>query len=216
MRIISLLVAFCFSLNVMASTGTIQELERHMDDLHYSLSVEWDQEDQVFYEAKTKAFFEKVGSLISEQGLSKDDILKLVEAKARNKASLEALKLKVSMLPKNTSPEELAAIVKEAAKEMYSEGASWNGHVIFSVALGVVLLGALVYGIWWSATHECVAYENQYVCSEVNDNCYYTGGPIGGYRYDVWGNWVQEGYTCYGPPRVVCGYTDVCVEYTKK
>ena len=216
MRFVSLLVAFCFSLNVMASTGTIQELERHMDDYQYALSVEWDQKDQAFYEAQSKIFFEKMSKLISEQGLSQEEVLKMVEAKSKNKVALEALKLKLSVLSKNATPEELANIVKEASKDLYSQGASWNGEVVFSVALGLVLVGALVYSIWWSATHECVAYENRYVCVE-DTNCYYSGGSVsGGYQYDMWGNWVAPGYTCYGPSRTVCGYQDVCTEYAKK
>lgn len=216
MRIISLLVAFCFSLNVMAATGTIQELERHMDDYQYALSVEWDQKDQAFYDAQTKIFFEKMGKLIKEDGLSQAEILKMIEIKTKNKAALEALKLKLSVLSKGATPEELASIVKDASKDLYSQGASWSGEVVFSVVLGVVLVGVLAYSIWWSATHECVAYENQYVCNQYS-NCHYTGGSVhGGYSYDVWGNWVQPGYTCYGPSRTVCGYQDVCTDYAKK
>ena len=216
MRIISFLVAFCFSLNVMASTGTIQELERHMDDYQYALSVEWDQEDQAFYEAQTKAFFEKMGKLINENGLTQDQILKLVETKTKNKQAIEALKLKLSVLAKGASVEELAQIVKEYSKDLYSQGASWNGHVVFSVVIGLVVVGALAYSIWWDASHECVAWENQYTCYE-ESNCYYTGGSTsGGYSYDTWGNWVSPGYTCYGPPRTYCGYSDVCTEYAKK
>ena len=216
MRIISTLVALCFSLNVMASTGTLQELERHMDEYQYSLSVEWNQEDQAFYDAQTKIFFEKMRKLIQEDGLSQDEILQLIEAKTKNKEALEALKLKISVLSKGATTEELANIVKESAQELYSKGASWNGHVVFSVTLGIVLVGVLAYSIWWSATHECVAYENQYVCVQ-NSNCYYSGGSThGGYSYDVWGNWVQPGYTCHGPARTVCGYQDVCTEYAKK
>ena len=78
MRFVSLLVAFCFSLNVMASTGTIQELEKHMDDYQYALSVEWDQQDQAFYDAQTKVFFAKMATLISEGGLSQAEVVKMV------------------------------------------------------------------------------------------------------------------------------------------
>ncbi len=215
MRFVSLLVAFCFSLNVMASTGTIQELERHMDEYQYALSVEWDQKDQAFYDAQTKIFFEKMSKLVSA-GLTQEEVLQMVEAKTKNKAALEALKLKISLLSKNATSEELAEIVKQSSKDLYSEGASWNGEVVFSVVIGLVVIGALAYSIWWSANHECVATENQYVCTQQSD-CYYSGGTVGGgYSYDMWGNWVQAGYTCYGPPRSVCGYQDVCTEYAKK
>lgn len=216
MRIISLLVAFCFSMNVMASTGTIQELERAMDDYQYALTVEWDQKDQAIFQLQSQAFFDKMNKLISEGGLSQAQVLQVIESKSKNKAAFEGIKLKLNTISKNVSSDELANIIKDSAKDLYAQGASWNGEVVFSVAIGIVLIGALAYSIWWSATHECVAYEEQYVCSEYS-NCYYTGGTVGGgYSYDVWGNWVQPGYTCYGPPRVTCGYTDVCTDYAKK
>jgi hypothetical protein len=44
-------VAFCFSFNVLASTGTVHELERVVDDYHNSPSVDWDQKDPALYEA---------------------------------------------------------------------------------------------------------------------------------------------------------------------
>lgn len=216
MRFVSLLIAFCFSFNVMAASGTIQELERQMDEYQYVLSVEWDQQDQAFFEAQTAQFFSKLGKLIKDDGLSKEEIMKLVEMKTKNKTALEALKLKVSLLAKDASVEELAGIVRESAKDLYSQGASWNGQVVFSVAIGLVLVGLVAYSVWWSATHECVAYENQWVCNTY-DSCYYTGGSISGsYHYDVWGNWVSPGYTCYGPSQTRCGYADVCTQYAKK
>ncbi len=215
MRFVSILVALVFSLNVMASTGTVQELERHMDEYQYALSVEWDQKNQAFYEAQTKIFFEKMGKLVAE-GLTQEEVLKMVEAKTKNKVAIDALKLKISLLSKNATAEELAQIVKESSKDLYAEGASWNGEVIFSVVIGLVVIGALAYSIWFSVTHECVAYEEQYVCTQQSD-CFYGGGPIGGgYSYDNWGNYVQSGYTCYGPPRSVCRYQNVCTEYAKK
>jgi len=215
MRFISLFVAFCFSLNVMASSGTIQELERHMDEYQYALSVEWDQKDQAFYDAQTKMFFEKMGKLVAK-GLTQKDVLKMVEAKTKNKVAIDALKLKISLLSKNATAEDLAQIVKESAKDLYVEGASWNGEVVFSVVIGLVMISALAYSIWFSVSHECVAYEEQYVCTQQSD-CYYTGGSIGGgYSYDTWGNYVQPGYTCYGSPRTVCGYQNVCTEVAKK
>ena len=208
MRFVSLLVAFCFSLNVMASTGTIQELERAMDDYTYALSVEWDQKDQAFYEAQTKAFFDKMSKMISEDGLSKEEVMKLIELKTKNKASLEALKLKLSVLAKGASTEELVKIVKDASKDLYDQGASWNGSVIIPVAIGIVVVGALAYSIWWSATHECVAYSNQYVCNTYNDCHYYGGGYYSGYY--------GGGYACYGGSYTTCGYVDVCTQYAKK
>lgn len=211
MRIVSLLVAFCFSLNVMASTGTVQELERAMDDYHYSLSVEWDQKDQKFYDAQTKAFFAKLEKLIKEDGMSQSEIMNLVEKKANNKAVVDALKLKLTLLSKGASAEEMAAIVRESAKDMYSQGASWNGSVVVPVVIGLLVAAVIGYSIWWDATHECVAWESQYVCNTYND-CYYGGG----YYDPYYGGGYYGGSYCYGPSYTTCGYADVCVEYAKK
>lgn len=211
MRIISLLVAFCFSLNVMASTGTVAELERAMDDYHYSLSVEWDQKDQAFYDAQTKAFFAKLEKLIKENGMSQTEIMNLVEKKANNKAVVDALKLKLMLLSKGASAEEMAAIVRDSAKDMYSQGASWNGSVVVPVVIGLLVAAVIGYSIWWDATHECVAYETQYVCNTYNDCSYYGGG------YDpYYGGGYYGGSYCYGSSYTTCGYADVCVEYAKK
>lgn len=211
MRIVSLLVALCFSVNVMASTGTVQELERYLDDYHYSLSVEWDQKDQAFYDIKTKEFFGKLEKLIKEDGLSQDQIMTLVEKKTNNKAVVDALKLKLSLLSPGSSAEEMAAMVKESTKDMYAQGASWNGSVIIPVAVGLLVAAVVGYAIWWDATHECVAYETQYVCNTYN-NCHYYGGGYDPY----YGGGYYGGTYCHGGSYTTCGYTDVCTEYAKK
>ncbi len=210
MRLVSLFVALCFSVNVMASTGTVQELERHLDDYHYALSVEWDQKDQKFYDAKTNEFFAKLQTLIKEDGLSQDQIMTLVNNKVPNKAVVDALKLKLSLLSKGASAEELAAIVKESSKDFYSQGASWNGSVVFPVAIGLLVAAVIGYSIWWDANHECVAYESQYVCNTYN-NCHYSGGS-----YDPYYGGSYGGTYCYGSQYTTCGYADVCTQYAKK
>src|SRR5665648_142236 len=102
MRIISLFVAFCFSVNVMASTGTVQQLERYIDDYQFALSVEWDQKDQAFYETQTADFFTNLEKLIKEEGLTQQQIMALVETKVGNKKIIEALKLKLTLLAGNS------------------------------------------------------------------------------------------------------------------
>ncbi|WP_408097106.1 hypothetical protein ACJVC5_18905 [Peredibacter sp. HCB2-198] len=204
MKFVSLLVAFCFSLNVMASTGTIQELERSIDEYQYALTVDWDQKDEKFYDEQTQIFFGKMEKLI-QAGLSQKEIQTFVEKRVNNNKAVEALKLKISLLAKNASSEELAQVVKEATKEIYAQGASWNGYVIFPWIAGGIVVALLAYGAWWDANHECVAYENQYVC-----NTYYTcNGQV------IYGS--PTGSSCTFPiAHTTCGYTDVCTEYQKK
>jgi hypothetical protein len=203
MRIISLLVAFCFSFNVMASSGTVQELERAMDEYHYGLSVEWDQKDPSFFDLKTKEFFSKMEGLIKIQGLSQEQIMTLVEKKVNNKKVVEALKLKMSLLGKGSTAEELARMIKDSTKEMYAQGASWNGEVVTSVVIGLLVAAVVGYSIWWNANHVCVAYETQYVC----DNYCNDGGF---YRPDY------SGSHCLGGFYSTCGYAEICTDYVRK
>lgn len=212
MRFLSLLVAFCFTFNVLASTGTVQELERVLDDYQYSLSVEWDQKDQKFYDVKTKEFFSKLEQLIKEEGLSQEQIMTLVNKKANNKALVEALKLKLSLMGKNISNEDLIKLINESTKDMYSRGASWNGQIIIPVAIGLLIAAVVGYALWWDANHVCVAWENQYVCNTYN-NC---PSSAGGY-YDPYNGGYYGGHYCYGPLyTTTCGYQDVCTQYEKK
>lgn len=210
MRFLSLLVAFCLTFNVMAASGTVSEFEKALDDFHYSLSVEWDQQDQAFYDAKTKEFFSKMESMIKNDGLSKDQIMTVVSNRVKNPKVVEALKLKAALMGKAASAEELAKMIKESTNEMYSQGASWNGQVIVPVVIGVLVVAAIGYAVWWGATHECVRYESQYGCQTYND-CYYSGG-----YYDPYYGGYYGGSYCYGGSYTTCGYRDVCVEYAKK
>lgn len=198
MKIVSLLIAICFSLNVMAASGTIQELERHMDEYQYALTVDWDQKDEAFYNQQTKVFFEKMEGLI-KAGLTQKDLQLLISKRVNNSKTLEALKLKVSLLSKDASADELVKVVKDATKDMYSQGASWNGYTVVPVIVGGLILAALVYSFWWEENHECVAYENQYVCNTYN--------TCNGQVYNS---------SCVNFPQTVCGYQDVCTEYAEK
>lgn len=207
MRFLSVILAFTLSMNVFA--GSVVELEKSLNDYHYALTVEWDQKDAAFYEAKSQEFFAQMTKLIQEEGLSQAEVLKLAESKM-DKSAVEALKLKFSLLSKNTSAEELAQAIKESSQNLYAQGASWNGSVIIPVAVGLVIAGVIGYAIWFSATHECVAYESRYVCNTYN-NCNYGGGYYGGgYGGGYYGG------SCYGSGYTSCGYRDVCTQYAKK
>jgi hypothetical protein len=199
MRMISLIVAFCFSFNVMASTGTLQEFERLLDNYHYDLTVEWNQKDQNFYNLKTQDFFSQTEKLIRDKGLSEKDIISIVENKSSNKELIEAMTLKFSMM-KNFSLEEMLQSIKASSKDMYSEGASWNGYWIAPVAMILIIGGIIGYSVWWGNNHVCVETDTRYICRSHN-NCYPSSN--------------HYGQTCYSN-YTTCGYQEVCTNYEKK
>ncbi len=199
MKLISLLIAFCFSFNVLAAAGTIQELEKHLDDFHYTLSVDWDQKDQKFYENQTQLFFGKVKYLMDNDGLTAEQIIKLVEQKIPNKKTMEALKLKMSMIPKTSSPEELARILSESTKDFYNQGASWNGVILIPSVVGILAAAAIFgYAFWFDANHDCVRYEDGVVCYTQTD-CYNAGPNF-----------------CHNAGYTICQNSKVCSEYRRK
>ncbi len=190
-KLFSFLLVLCFSLSAMASSSA--GLERAMDEYQFALTVEWDQKDQAVFQAKTDAFFAEMARLMSEQGLTKAEILSLAEKKMKNKEQLEALKLKLALAGKAGSSKELAGVLQESVKGMYQSGASWNGDAVLPILGGIALAALLGYAIWFSATHECVAWDERWECRS-SSTC------------DDWG---CDGYES-------CGWESYCTQYVKK
>lgn len=207
--LISYLVLLCFSVNVFASTGTVNELSRHIDNYQYSLTVEWDQKDQKFYQKVTEKFLSEMEKLIRNGHLTKEEVLTLLEKRVSSKNVLQAMKLKLSLLSHVDSQEALADIVKESSKEMYAKGASWNGEILIPLAIGIVILAVLAYKWWWDYNHKCVAWEERYDCSTSSwddRNC--------STEYDEEGNSYEEcDYYWNQEITETCGPMNFCTEY---
>ncbi|MGE3610325.1 MAG: hypothetical protein AB7I27_12105 [Bacteriovoracaceae bacterium] len=188
MKIISFILLFCFTLNSFASTGSIQELEKVLDDYQYALTVEWDQKDQNVYQEQTKVLFEKLDELMSK-GLSKQELKAVLEKKVQNAKTIEAIKLKLALL-QNGSTQELFKVVTENRKDFYSRGASWYGGENLQIAGGVLLLVAIIgYAVWFDNNYDCVATEDRWECDQtVSGNTSHTS----------------------------CGWETYCTQYAKK
>jgi hypothetical protein len=174
MRLISALVCWCFTFNVLASTGVAEEFESTLNEYHYSMTVTWDQNDAQYAEKATAAFYENV-SFLMERGLTQNEILDIVSKKMTNSNEMQALKTKLEAMAKSAhSTNELAKIISENSKNFYSSGASWNGSTAVMVGVGVVVVALIGYSIWFDATHTCVAYSYGTRCGWTSS---YYGGP---------------------------------------
>jgi hypothetical protein len=190
MRFISSLLILCFSFNVMSSTGTIQELEKALDNYQYSMTVEWDQKDQAFVAETTEEFYSSVSELM-DRGLTQQDLMSVIAKKVRHPKDLEALKIHMStLIGKTSTTSELAQVIAQNSKNLYANGASWDGSVIITGAVVVAIVGILGYAIWFDTTHTCVAYERGTQCGWTS------------YYYD-------------GPQYWQCWPTTYCVQYVK-
>jgi hypothetical protein len=174
MRVISLLLSLCFTFNVMASTGTVQELEKAIDEYQFAMTVEWDQKDQSFVKKTTDAFYGNLSELM-ERGLTQEEVMNVISQKTKNPKDIEVLKLKLKSLAGNAhSSSDLAQAIAENSKLLYSNGASWDGSVIITGGVLVVVAALIGYGIWWDANHTCIATAQGQQCGWTS---YYPGGP---------------------------------------
>lgn len=158
MKVVSLFIALCFSMNILASTDSIKAFEALLDDYHYTMSVDWDQKDQVFQTEKTKEFVTKMQIMISNSSLTQKDVITVVEKKINDKNLVDALRLKMIIAGDMNSTEELIKFMNQSSNDFYSHGASWNGRVVIPLAIFTVAVTALGFAMWYSATHGCKEY----------------------------------------------------------
>ncbi|MBA2404242.1 MAG: hypothetical protein H0V66_05685 [Bdellovibrionales bacterium] len=183
MRLISALLCFCLTFNVMAASGTVQELERALDDYQYALTVDWDQKDANFVTEKTEAFY-LVLSQLMEKGLTQKEVMDLVAKKSKNPKEMDALVLKMELLTKQaSSSDELALLMTKNANTFYATGASWEGYYIASIGIGIVVAALIGYSIWWDSKRTCVATAQGQECGWVSP---YYGAPQNTHYYQCW------------------------------
>lgn len=192
MKIISWIVLFTMTFNVFASTGSVQALELALDEYQYATTVEWDQKDQKQHEAISLQFAEKLQALIQEQGLTKAEISSVLEKKVTNKNVLATMKAKLGLLAKAATAQEMVSLLSANSKELYVQGASWNGSAEEILMYGgiALIIGAV---IWFYATHECTATGQEWQCTSTTTDTSY--GSSSSSR---------------------CGWVTVCTRWEKK
>lgn len=119
-KIISFVLCLCFVFPSFA--GTQAEIKSVVDELNYTLSVEWDQQDEAFLKSAINAFEAK----LSDKGISHKDLLTFVAAE------------------NDMSVQELVKVIREGAT--YKKGASWNGviYVLAGIGLGIGIFFTIV------------------------------------------------------------------------
>jgi uncharacterized protein YoaH (UPF0181 family) len=145
-KIITLLIALSiFSGQAIATTGS--GLKKAYDELNYSLTVEWDQNDESFYNEQMAVFTAKVQELKSE-GLTQSELInfsKLQLKNAKSNLDLDAA-LKVIQANKLTTSEANSYIL-QALKGSHSSGASWAANddmYLWGSLLGLVVVGLVL------------------------------------------------------------------------
>ncbi len=198
-------------MNVMAGTAGALKLERSLDDYQFAMTVEWDQKDVKFKDAKTKEFYTALEKIIKEDGVTQLEIMGLMEKKLLNHQALEALRLKLALLGNAASPEALAKSLEASSKDMYSQGASWNGEIVIPLAIGVIVVAVIAYKWWWEKNHVCAEWQLVDDCVDTywDDQTCTTHTDSDGYDYETCDSYWHEEYT------TTCGPMNHCVRYEK-
>jgi len=133
-----LLSIFTVQADVVAQGG----LKTIFDELNYSLTVEWDQKDQEFYQAQVTKFQAELRKL-QEQGLTNEELIDFALKNVKNQKFADDLKGLMGVVKANKLGQaEARKLVLDTVGKSYTSGASWTGDV--GVIAVVALLLALV------------------------------------------------------------------------
>jgi hypothetical protein len=127
---------FCSS-SYASSTSDLKAL---VDDLKYSLTVEWDQKDQKFYEAKMNDFELSVEGLM-KKGFTNADFKVYIQSEVKDANIRHDLlqALEVAKVQDMTKAE-LDNYFQTVLKSSYERGAAWDGSVVFIGFLAVAFV----------------------------------------------------------------------------
>lgn len=130
--------------NSYASTN--DGLKTALDELNYSLTVEWDQKDKDFFHERVETFKQTIEEL-KRGGLSEEELLEFLNSQIESAAVARDLENTFSLVDvRRMSASELNEHIFETAKKSQQQGASWNGYAVLAqVAVGLVVVGLFVW-----------------------------------------------------------------------
>lgn len=173
---------FAFSImvclfTVQAHATTQNGLKAAFDELNYSLTVNWDQKDPVFYQRQMDTFRSTLATL-SAQGLSNQELVQFSLSQVKDQKLAKDMETAFNMISINKmTPSEAQRYVTDIMNKNYSQGASWGGEVIVGVLVVVILVavaavvaGKARVGEGCYEVYTCDDYCSAGICYE---DCYY-------------------------------------------
>ncbi len=160
-------------LSVQADTVSGNSLAQIFNEINYTLTVEWDQQDQEFYRTQVDQFQAKVLELQKEQGISNQQLIDYAVNSVKDAKLASDLKGLFGVIEANKlNYDEARKLVVDTIGKSYSQGASWTSDAAL-VGFGVLLL-AIVIVAAIAAPARPVHYGggcwNEYVCYDYYDH----------------------------------------------
>ncbi len=148
---LKLLVTTMVTLSVLSASASVksEKIQGILDNLEYSLSVQWDQKDQKFLNNTLKKFEGELISLKSE-GLTANDLMDHLKNSVLSDDLSSSLELVVALInPDKMKFSDARGFISDFMKDSYSQGANWVGRngvpMWLTYSLIAVAVGAMIY-----------------------------------------------------------------------
>jgi hypothetical protein len=200
------LVSLLLILNIASAQAQIvshQSLKDLVDQMQFSLTVEWDQKDMNFREQTMKKFHEGLADL-RKQGLTDLELIDFIKSEVKDqKLAKDIDALYAMMSNKNVPSKELELKFIEIAKKTQSRGASWDIEDLpMAAQLGIFAAGlAALYGVIFVMIH----FANESSSGSGGGGgssdpyCYEESYCTDSYYSEFYGYWIQD-----------CTYETIC------
>lgn len=141
-KIIAFLLA-CSIFSASAMPSTTQGLKAAFDEFNYSVTVEWDQKDPSFLEAKKLELMQTISGLEAE-GMTRSELIAFAKSQLKDANLIKNLDsvLEAISLNKMTS-EEANNFMIRSIENSQAQGANWNGVIILT-PVGLLILVLLI------------------------------------------------------------------------
>lgn len=173
LRLLALVLSLAI-FSAQADSGVRGSLKSAFDELNYSLTVEWDQQDKDFFQQEMGKF-QKTVSALRSQGLTNEELIEFMISNVKDEAAAADLKQFFELAQtQKLSPEEVEAMTREIMNRHYHKGAAWIGTVLIIGASLIVLIVGVTALILWDASNNPADCQYDYVCDPYGNNCSYT------------------------------------------
>lgn len=194
-----LITFFTFAfLTTHVFAGHEADFKSLVDELNYSLTVEWDQKDKEFYNAQVEKFNKGVNEL-KAKGLTISEMFKVVGASIQDKAlvkDLESLHTQISL--KLISDTQALAMLKELQKRGSVRGSSWAPDIMW---YEYAMIGFVIAAVATMIT----------ICVRQGDGCSGSSGGGGGGSTQT----CYDETTCTSWYSQIYGWVEECTTQTK-
>lgn len=133
-----------FAMTPVQETSALSKaLDQTFNEMNYSLNVEWDQKDQVYFKNTVDGFENQIKSL-QDQGLTNKELIEYTLAKVKDKQIQNDIS-EISKVISETemTPDQARDFALEKLNSTHAQGASWAGSkkgIKLAIILALIII----------------------------------------------------------------------------